>query len=266
MVQINPSKPYHEYELCGNGQQLTERIETALQQLEICGISGDWENGKITRLDISKNIKLTNDIGNYTKCLGVANFARATRQLEYTDGYMMGNNSRAFVVYNKTAESKLKEKGITRGELQIRKSNGTKKIAGSYKDKDLIFNGLEVYKETVIKAFSITRNELKDIFSLDYTSLLSSYEILKNQQGMRNAYAHIVQLMGYEYLLENIGFEGFCLFLKDIGFDKKRQKQEKQAILKKAYELKKHGFLRKESKAFQEISLISELTDKLLCA
>ena len=107
LLQFNPSKPYHPYELCGSSDTFIERVDTVINQLAALGVSGAWEEAKLTRLDFAKNFQLDAPLSNYTQCLNLVNFARSRRQAEFPDGYMTGNNSRGLIIYNKSIESNL---------------------------------------------------------------------------------------------------------------------------------------------------------------
>lgn len=264
LLQFNPSKPYHPYELCGSSDELAKRVEVVTSELESYGISGDWKSAKITRLDFAKNVHLDTPLVNYTQSLNLVNFARSRRQAQYPDGYLTGNNSRGLIIYNKSLESNLKEQGITRGELQLKNSDATKSIAGSYTDKQLVSNGLELFNKVIVKTFSIEKR-ISNELSIPYGSLVSSFGKIKEVHG-RNASQVFKKYMGSKALLDEIGIGVWLSYCADImGYDKKRIKREKKDILTAAYFLEDIGLTNKESKSSQEIKFLTELSLKL-CA
>jgi hypothetical protein len=264
LLTFNPSKPYHPYELCGSSDELTQRVELVTSELENFGISGDWKSAKLTRLDFAKNVQLDTPLSNYTQSLNLVNFARSRRQAQYPDGYMTGNNSRGLIIYNKSLESSLEDKGITRGELQLKNSEATKSIAGSYTDKDLISNGLELFNKVIVKTFNIEKRVSNEL-SIPYGSLVQSFAKIKEEHG-RNASQVFKKYMGSKALLDEIGIEVWLSYCAEVmGYDKKRIKREKKDILTAAYFLEDIGLTNKQSRSSQEIKFLTELSLKL-CA
>lgn len=263
LLEFNPSKPYHDYELCGSSDELVCRVENVTKELSELGIRGSWESGRITRLDFAKNVQLSAPLVNYTSALNLVSLDRSRRQAEYPGGYLTGNNTRALIVYDKSAESNLSEWGISRGELQLRKPSATKNIAGTYTDPNLINRGAKVFRETISKTFRFNPVEItQGIIPFDSLFMLHSR---LNQLHKRNAMQHLKRMLGEQCILEQYGIDKWLTFCAQQGMARFHINREKKQMLDAAYLLQETGMMKQESRGGEDVKLLTELATKL-CA
>ena len=263
LLQFNPSKPYHPYELCGSSDELISRIENVTKELSELGVRGTWESGKITRLDFARNVQLSAPLVNYTSALNLVSFDRSRRQAEYPGGYLTGNNTRALIVYDKSAESNLSEWGISRGELQLRKVDATKSIAGNYRDPNLISRGSELYRKTISKTFRFNPVELtQGVIPFDSLFVLHAklYDAHK-----RNTMSYLKRILGEQRILEEYGIDRWLAFCAQSGMERKHITREKKQMLDAAYLLKETGMMSNQTRGAEDMKLLTELATKL-CA
>jgi hypothetical protein len=263
LLQFNPSKPYHPYELCGRSDELVSRVESVTSELSSLGVRGHWENAKLTRLDFARNVQLTAPLVNYTSGLNLVSFARSRRQAEYPGGYLTGNNTRALIVYDKSAESNLQEYGITRGELQLRNVSATKSIAGTYRDSNLISRGAEIFRNTISKTFRLNPVELTQGV-IPFDSLFVLHSKLYAAHG-RNTMAYLKRILGEQRILEEYGIERWLAFCAQSGMERKHISREKKQMLDAAYLLDETGMLSNKTRGGEDVKLLTELATKL-CA
>jgi hypothetical protein len=263
VLELNPSKPYHSYELVGTSELLIERIELVTNQLASYGISGAWSEASITRLDYAKNIKLNYALAYYIECMQYASFKRHRRQALYPDGFMSGNNTRGLIIYNKSLESNLSEAGITRVEYQLKKGDATKKIAGSYTDKDLVSNLLKAYDSYIEEVFSsVTLPETnEDIIPLQ--ALDNGMKLLQ-QQFERNTNQYFEQLLGRNFIANTIGINNHLASCRDVhDYSEKQLKRVKKNLLEAVKMGNKMGLNSRENKGVEQMRLLNELKEAL---
>ena len=156
-VIINPSKPYHPYDLCQDDKVLQERTQAVFKHLYDKGIRANYHEARVSRVDIAKNALMKHPIVAYNPIMHMLRIPRAKRQANYPDGYSSNNKQFGFNSYNKGKE--LKEVGhkeligiddkLMRQELQ-------------YKTKNSVSNKLQIV--SVQSLFDAGINHLNKIY------------------------------------------------------------------------------------------------------
>jgi len=139
LIALNPSKPYHPYQLCSEQEKLQERTQNALNRVREAGLEFSTDKLKVSRIDISRNELMKQPFADYIPAMSLLSMAREKRQATYPSGRMIGNNQRGLIIYDKTTEVRDRKEAIevpenlARAELQIKTTKAVQ-------------NGLEFYK------------------------------------------------------------------------------------------------------------------------
>jgi hypothetical protein len=157
LVSLNPSKPYHPYRLCSDQETLRERTETALNSLIDLGVSVSTNEMKVSRIDISRNELMKQPFADYLPALSLLGMAREKRQATYPEGRMIANNQRGLIIYDKTAEVRLRPDKISvpdnlaRAELQVKTTKSVGSQLQFYKFENFSLSDCQDYFRKVMK-------------------------------------------------------------------------------------------------------------------
>lgn len=112
-ITFNPSKLFHPYHLLEveHLDQCLDKVHDSLNRYGVA-LAQDLTDARITRIDLAKQAQTHEPNAAYQDVyMRTLNAKRETKRILYPDGYYIGNNSRYFTTYDKTAERKLN--GIT---------------------------------------------------------------------------------------------------------------------------------------------------------
>lgn len=179
-VSYNPSKPYHPYELVSDKQEFVNRSVKVFDELEQRGISADWNEASVCRLDVARNVSLPTALINYRDWFSLLSTPRQSQQVYHEHSFRIGNNQKMFQWYDKTEEADLTQEGITRGEIQWRSSE---KIRADFK---------------IMALDDIDLDAISDKYRKDMRSVLQVKEAIAGTQlvfdyGMANRVAELVK-------------------------------------------------------------------------
>ena len=99
LIVLNPSKPFHPYQLCSEQEKLKERTQNALNEVRGAGLEFSIDELKVSRIDISRNELMKQPFADYIPAMSLLNMAREKRQATYPSGRMIGNNQRGLIIY-----------------------------------------------------------------------------------------------------------------------------------------------------------------------
>jgi hypothetical protein len=241
-LTMNPSKPYHPHQLVSDDETLFERVERVVTRLDHQhGIIFDLNGSKFSRIDIAKDVELSNPVHNYQPIFSTLRMPRSTHQAQYPDGYHTGNNSRACVLYNKGEERRkdhpeifdLYGHRLMRGEFQVKKL-GIKTHLELKVFEDLKNQGIDhikrKYSEWMLKQiFSVkTIGETKHIpFEASVKTMLKLKELFPQswEKRYRNLFGvdELVRLHG--------GVEGYVQSVGYVADNRKTPSKARKELL-----------------------------------
>ena len=139
-VQFSPLKAVHGYHVASTDEVLQDRIKTVLKDLtDHHGINANWHESTLHRIDVARNVFMSDPVSTYGNVYSWINAKRSKRQTQYPDGFSTGNDSYGVIFYNKGLESKeyqadgyvpyLKD-NLLRGELQFKRSKSIQSVFG----------------------------------------------------------------------------------------------------------------------------------------
>jgi hypothetical protein len=138
-VQFSPLKAVHGYHVASTDEVLQDRIKTVLNDLANHGINANWHESSLHRIDVARNVFMSDPVSTYGNVYSWINAKRSKRQTQYPDGFSTGNDSYGVIFYNKGLESKeyqadgyvpyLKD-NLLRGELQFKRSKSIQSVFG----------------------------------------------------------------------------------------------------------------------------------------
>lgn len=241
MVQFNPSKPYHPFQLIDDDNQFQSRIKHVTDDLQGRGVLADWNNAKVCRLDLAKNAVMNNPVSAYGDVFKWLAVKRANKQAQYPDGYMAGNNSFTAVLYNKGAEMQqagvattFTDDNLLRVEGQIRKHNAVNSITGCKTLNELQQAGVghlktvyrSVINDRVFRQKEIANNQ----YVMQFGDELQVIKQLETIYGKKQALTTYLKLKGMPSIIAEYGsLQTFGLMLDSAGYSRKtRAKYMKQ--------------------------------------
>jgi len=221
-VILNPSKPYHPYELCRDEATLEERLNTVYKHLQAAGIKANYGGMTVSRIDLARNGSMNNPCPAYLPVFSGLGFARAKRQATYPDGHSINNNTFGLTFYNKGKEAGTDRENLLRAELQFKKAKGSN-FKGLYigKVEDIAEVGFSHLNETytgimqgqVFKTDSFNGQQL-----ITFADTLQQLNVLKEIYGPQRALTAFVGINGIEATLEaTAGLDGYRRLLKQYG-------------------------------------------------
>lgn len=224
VVQFNPSKPYHPFNLVDDTGVFNDRVQTVFNDLMRKGVRASWNDAKLSRLDIARNVLLTGSVQSYGVVWPWINQKRSKHTRQYPDGYGTGNDSWGTIFYDKGKESGNDDiKNFLRGEIQIKKGRTITDMIGCKNIGQLFDLGLnsiqDVYRTTMQeKVLRITGGGNQH--TIQYNDEIEVLQMLK-AESERTAISKHLQLMGMPYFLETYGNPGvYADVLLQAGFSR----------------------------------------------
>lgn len=238
-VIINPSKPWHPFNLVSDTGTFANRITAVENQLKERGILVNMAGAKINRLDIARNIQTNEPVRQYGGVFSLLNMPRAKRQTHYPDGYATGNNSRGIIAYNKLEECRSQGHDVVgdnmlRVELQNKKTDAVKRFLGLNSYSDLLNCGIEematVYRKTI-------KNETFNIKTPLYEQPLIPFnDSMEIMIDLKERYPHSWEgkyrkIFGINELLKLHGtLENYLKLVKEIAGNRQQPKRVREDI------------------------------------
>lgn len=264
-VIINPSKPYHPFQLVADTETLDNRVRAVERLLRKRGILFDLDGAKVNRIDIARNVETKEPVGNYRPVFGLLGMPRSKRQTEYPDGYGTGNNSRGVVIYNKGLECRGRGENVPgdrlmRVESQNKKTDAVKRFVGIYSYNDLVTCGVEHCQDV----FRQTVNELFKFKPLDGQKIIPFDNGIEEMQRLKTMYRQSWEkkyraMFGFDDLVAlHGGIENYLHMVADVAGNRQtanRVQRELHELMRTRERLMKHSSVSR---------LYNELLNKLV--
>ena len=263
IVQVNPSKPFHPYELVNDDDILKQRMNLVFKDLESNGVQASWNNSKLTRIDIARNVLLSGSVSSFGQVWPWINQKRSKYSRQYPEGYGTGNESWGTIFYDKGKEcGQYPSNDLLRAEIQFKRGRTIVDNLGCKHYSQLFELGLEAIQD-VYRTTMLTK-VLKPVQGLDQFAISYNDEIdvLKKlySRSPRTAISKHLQLIGIPNFLETYRSPDiYAEVLIKSGFSRMTVNRQLKQI-KKQIEL--HTILYKDQRNTVG-KLLRELTTKL---
>ena len=224
VVQFNPSKPYHPYNLVSDDRVLDERIQNVFNDLMQKGVNANWKEALLIRMDVAKNVLMDNPVSAYGDAWKWINQKRSKHVRQYPSGYGTSNDSWGAIFYDKGEESgQYDGNNFMRGELQFKEHRKIISTFGCKHVGQLGSLGMgaiqEIYRDTmrdkVLKVSKYSNQE-----TIQFESEVKVLERLKGEYK-KSAISKHIQLMGMAHFIQIYKSpEGYAPLLLEAGFSK----------------------------------------------
>jgi hypothetical protein len=253
-LQLNPSKPYHAFDLVPNDETLLGRLKIAFSRLNKYGINAGWQTARPVRIDLAKNEVMNQPVSVYNEVFRWLNVPRSKDRREYPEGYQVGNKSVLVSFYNKGLKARLDGEKIytgddlLRAELQFRNKASVKSSFEVGTLDDLLRAGLDhcknVYRTEMNDRVFRSGQKINDQVCISYGDETRILKELK-KQSERTAIGKYIQLYGLPGFFETFGtLAMFEKIMLDAGFSRqtchKYKKQIEGMILLRKFFFKKN--------------------------
>lgn len=239
-IVFNPSKAYHPYELCSDNDKLQERTKQLFKDIASRGIRADFEQMRISRIDLARNAELEQPCIAYAPVFSWLNIPRAKRAARYPDGHTSNNNRFGINLYNKGKE--LREGGIDlishdrmlRAELQYKgtqsvcKRTGIGNVASLFEAGTAPLHALyvETLSQDIFKAGASNQPQIV------YGDIKQFIVELRKQYGDNRAMNIFYSTYGIQTLINDLGsIQHFEKILQDIGYHRNSIGKHKNRIM-----------------------------------
>jgi hypothetical protein len=236
IVQVNPSKPYHPFNLVSDTSVFNDRMNTVFTSLRNNGIMFNQNESKLTRLDVSRNVFLAQPCSSYGQLWPWINQKRSKHIKQYPDGYGTGNDSWGTIFYDKGKESGQYEgNNLLRAEIQFKRSRTIVNSIGVNTYGQLSSYGIEpiqaVYKDYMTnKVLQVSEGANNHTIKFD-----DEVQVLKKLRAdsERSAITRYLQLLGMPYFLETYRTpEIYGQVLLEAGFSRNTVDRQLKQIRK----------------------------------
>ena len=215
VLQFNPNKVLHAYQLATGRTERNKAIDLILVNLRQAGIDADFEQARLSRLDLAKQDKLRYPLLIYHPVLSGLKGTRKTNR-QYGDSYYYANKSIGSVVYDKGNELNMLDlQNLIRLEHQAKNSDAVNRhfkliTLQDLKDAepDFLNDGYNTYLRNHIFRYN-TGNDLKR---------LSADQYLKHLAGAESRFiSKFINYLGCQVIPELYGsVESFCKRLEPL--------------------------------------------------
>jgi hypothetical protein len=215
-VQFSPLKAVHGYHLASTDEVLQDRIKTVKNELAKRGINSAWDESTLHRIDVARNVFMSDPISTYGNVYSWINAKRSKRQTQYPDGYATGNNSYGVIFYNKGLESKdyqadgylpyLKD-NLLRGELQFKRSTSIQSVFGCKTLDHIRQAGIGHFQETYKKVLAdrvFRQTTFSNQMSFAFTDHVNVLKELKERHP-RSAINVFLQIVSLPAIMQTYG-------------------------------------------------------------
>jgi hypothetical protein len=224
MIQFNPSKPYHPYNLVSDDRVLGERVQNVFNEIMQKGFNADWKNALLIRMDLAKNILLDNPVSAYGNAFNCINMNRSKYVRQYPSGYGTSNDSWGVILYDKGEESgEYEGNNLLRGEIQFKRHRKIVDAIGCKYVGQLGSLGMgalkEVYRDTM-RDKVLKVSEYSNQYTIHYADEINLLKMLK-AKSERTAIGNHLQQIGMPNFLEMYGSpKVYADVLEKAGFSK----------------------------------------------
>ena len=215
-VQFSPLKPVHGYHVASTDEVLQDRIKTVLKDLTDHGINANWHESSLHRIDVARNVFMSDPVSAYGNVYSWINAKRSKRQIQYPDGFGTHNNSYGAIFYNKGLESKeyqadgyvpyLKD-NLLRGELQFKKASVIQSVFGCKILDHIRQSGIIHFQNeyrTVMQDRIFRQKTFSNQYSFSFTDHVSLLKELK-QKHPRSAINLFLQIISVPAVMQTYG-------------------------------------------------------------
>lgn len=264
IVQMNPSKPWHPFELVNDDDILNERMNVVFKDLKNNGILASWNNSKLTRIDIARNVLLSGSVSSFGQVWPWINQKRSKYVRQYPDGYGTGNDSWGTIFYDKGKESgQYPGNDLLRAEIQFKRGRTIVESLGCKHYSQLFELGLKSIQD--IYRSTMSTKVLKPVQGMDQFAISYSdeIEVLKKlySKSPRTAISKHLQLIGIPNFLETYRSpDMYGEILIQSGFSRMTVNRQLKQIRK---QIELHTILYKDQRNTVG-KLLRELTTKLV--
>lgn len=224
MIQFNPSKPYHPYNLVSDDRVLDERVQNVFNDLMQKGVKASWKDALLIRMDLAKNVLMDNPVNTYGTAFTWINQTRSKYVRQYPSGYGTSNDSWGAIFYDKGEESgEYEGNNLLRGEIQFKRHRKIVDAIGCKYVGQLGSLGMgalkEVYRDTmrdkVLKVSEYSNQE-----TIQFENEIKVLERLK-KESERTAIGKHIQLMGMAHFIQTYKNPlGYAQLLESAGFSR----------------------------------------------
>ena len=224
MIQFNPSKPYHPYNLVSDDRVLGERVQNVFNEIMQKGFNADWKNALLIRMDLAKNVLMDNPVNTYGTAFTWINQKRSKYVRQYPSGYGTSNDSWGAIFYDKGEESgEYEGNNLLRGEIQFKRHRKIVDAIGCKYVGQLGSLGMgalkEVYRDTM-RDKVLKVSEYSNQYTIHYADEINLLKMLK-AKSERTAIGNHLQQIGMPNFLEMYGSpKVYADVLEKAGFSK----------------------------------------------
>lgn len=229
-VQFSPLKAVHGYHVASTDEILQDRIKTVLKDLTDHGINANWHESTLHRIDVARNVFMSDPVSTYGNVYSWINAKRSKRQTQYPDGFSTGNNSYGVIFYNKGLESKeykadgyvpyLKD-NLLRGELQFKKAKSIQSVFGCKTLDHIRQSGIIHFQNeyrSVMQDRIFRQQTLSNQYSFSFTDHVDLLISLK-EESERTAIATFLQVENISVLMQKYGsLQNLIKVFQQAGF------------------------------------------------
>lgn len=123
IVQFNPSKPWHPFDLVSDDDTLQHRGQIVFNDLQSKGVNASWEQALLTRIDVARNVLLNGSVKSYNSVWPWINQKRSKYVRQYPSGYGTGNDTWGTIFYDKGEETGMYDgNNLLRAEIQLKRN------------------------------------------------------------------------------------------------------------------------------------------------
>lgn len=235
ILQFNPSKPYHPYELVDDDQDFNQRFFNVVEDLEQSGISADWDMANLTRVDVSRNVQLLNPVMAYSTVFPYFQMKRAKYNRQYPDGYSTVNDNWGMIMYDKGRETRqfhddenpvqpYQGNDLLRCELQFKRNRSALKKLSVGTVRDIFRTGIDAlgdaYRETLINDFFKGQDHITEQLSYAWHHELEVLKKLRDESPRTAINRHLFMLTYHLFEEKQITPELYGLVIQDAGFSR----------------------------------------------
>lgn len=224
LLQVNPSKPWHPFDLVHDDNTLQERMQVVFQDLKDRGVLASWEGGNLTRIDLARNVLMNNPVNVYGKAWPWLRMKREKQQRQYPDGYGTGNNSLGAIFYDKGKESgQYQGNNLLRGELQFKRNRAITANTGCKYFGQIFQAGIPALQDVYRKVMGERVLRIVEAGNVHAIKFDDEIQVLKKliQDSPRTAISRHLMLIGLPTFMELYGTpDVYAEVLKEAGFSR----------------------------------------------
>lgn len=224
MIQFNPSKPYHPYNLVSDDRVLDERVQNVFNDLMQKGVKASWKDALLIRMDLAKNVLMDNPVNTYDTAFTWINQTRSKYVRQYPSGYGTSNDSWGAIFYDKGEESgEYEGNNLLRGEIQFKRHRKIVDAIGCKYVGQLGELGMgamqQVFRDTM-RDKVLRVSEYSNQETIQFENEIRVLERLK-AESERTAIGKHIQLMGMAHFIQIYKSPaGYAQLLLEAGFSK----------------------------------------------